>query len=70
MLDEPSLGLAPRLVDEVMALVRRIRDEDVTVKVRGKAFRVPAHGLVWVRPLKRDKIPLDNPVLNSGQWNK
>ena len=31
MLDEPSLGLAPRLVDEVMALVRRIRDEDVTV---------------------------------------
>jgi branched-chain amino acid transport system ATP-binding protein len=31
MLDEPSLGLAPRLVDEVFALVRRIRDEDVTV---------------------------------------
>jgi branched-chain amino acid transport system ATP-binding protein len=31
MLDEPSLGLAPRLVDEVMTLVRRIRDEDVTV---------------------------------------
>jgi branched-chain amino acid transport system ATP-binding protein len=31
LLDEPSLGLAPRLVDEVMALVRRIRDEDVTV---------------------------------------
>ena len=31
MLDEPSLGLAPRLVNEVMALVRRIRDEDVTV---------------------------------------
>ena len=31
MLDEPSLGLAPRLVDEVLAIVRRIRDEDVTV---------------------------------------
>ena len=31
MLDEPSLGLAPRLVDEVFALVRKIRDEDVTV---------------------------------------
>lgn len=26
------------------------RDDDVTVKVRGKAIRVPAHGLVWVRP--------------------
>ena len=31
MLDEPSLGLAPRLVGEVFALVRRIRDEGVTV---------------------------------------
>src|SRR4029434_3862725 len=31
MLDEPSLGLAPRLVDEVFALVRRMRDEEVTV---------------------------------------
>jgi len=31
MLDEPSLGLAPRLVDEVFTLVRRIRDEAVTV---------------------------------------
>jgi branched-chain amino acid transport system ATP-binding protein len=31
MLDEPSLGLAPRLVDEVFAIVRAIRDEGVTV---------------------------------------
>jgi ABC-type lipopolysaccharide export system ATPase subunit len=31
MLDEPSLGLAPRLVTEVFALIRRIRDEDVTM---------------------------------------
>ena len=31
MLDEPSLGLAPRLVDEVFAIVHRIRDEGVTV---------------------------------------
>jgi branched-chain amino acid transport system ATP-binding protein len=27
MLDEPFLGLAPRMVDEIAALVRRIRDE-------------------------------------------
>jgi len=33
MLDEPSLGLAPRLVDEVFAIVHRIRDEGVTVLV-------------------------------------
>jgi len=31
MLDEPSLGLAPRLVDELLVIVRRIRDEGVTV---------------------------------------
>jgi len=31
MLDEPSLGLAPRLVDEVMTLIRTIRDEGVTI---------------------------------------
>jgi ABC-type branched-subunit amino acid transport system ATPase component len=31
MLDEPSLGLAPRLVDEVFTILRRIREEGVTV---------------------------------------
>ena len=31
MLDEPSLGLAPRMVDEVMTLVRRIADAGITV---------------------------------------
>jgi ABC-type branched-subunit amino acid transport system ATPase component len=31
MLDEPSLGLAPRLVDELLAIVRRIVDGGTTV---------------------------------------
>jgi branched-chain amino acid transport system ATP-binding protein len=31
MLDEPSLGLAPRLVDGLLATVRRLRDDGVTV---------------------------------------
>jgi branched-chain amino acid transport system ATP-binding protein len=31
MLDEPSLGLAPRLVDGLLAIVRRLRDDGVTV---------------------------------------
>jgi branched-chain amino acid transport system ATP-binding protein len=31
MLDEPSLGLAPRMVDELLALVRRIADQGTTV---------------------------------------
>ena len=31
MLDEPSLGLAPKMVDELLAIVCRIRDEGVTI---------------------------------------
>ena len=31
MLDEPSLGLAPRLVDLLLGVVRRLPDEGVTV---------------------------------------
>jgi branched-chain amino acid transport system ATP-binding protein len=31
MLDEPSLGLAPRMVDELLAMVRRIADTGTTV---------------------------------------
>ena len=31
VLDEPSLGLAPQLVREVMLLIRRIREEGTTV---------------------------------------
>jgi benzaldehyde dehydrogenase (NAD) len=31
MLDEPSLGLAPRMVEELFAIVRRIRDDGVTI---------------------------------------
>jgi len=31
MLDEPSLGLAPKMVDELLAIVRRIHSEGTTV---------------------------------------
>jgi ABC-type branched-subunit amino acid transport system ATPase component len=31
LLDEPSLGLAPRMVDELLALARRIADAGTTV---------------------------------------
>ena len=31
MLDEPSLGLAPRMVDELLSIVRRIASQGVTV---------------------------------------
>lgn len=31
MLDEPSLGLAPKLVDEIFATIRAIADEGMTI---------------------------------------
>ena len=31
LLDEPSLGLAPLVVEQIMAIIRRIRDEGLTV---------------------------------------
>jgi branched-chain amino acid transport system ATP-binding protein len=31
MLDEPSLGLAPRLVDEVLGTVRQLKQEGITI---------------------------------------
>ncbi len=53
MLDEPSLGLAPKMVDELLAIARRIADQGVTVlmveqNVR-KALAVADRGYVLER---------------------
>jgi branched-chain amino acid transport system ATP-binding protein len=53
MLDEPSLGLAPKMVDELLAIVRRIRDDGVTVLLVeqnvGKALALADHAYVLER---------------------
>ena len=62
MLDEPSLGLAPRMVDELLAIARRIADQGVTVlmveqNVR-KALAVADHAYV----LERGQIAASGPA--------
>ena len=53
MLDEPSLGLAPKMVDELLALVRRICDDGVTVLLVeqnvSKALRIAGNAYVIER---------------------
>jgi vanillin dehydrogenase len=63
MLDEPSLGLAPKMVDELLAIARRIADAGTTVlmveqNVR-KALAVADRGYV----LERGRLVASGPAL-------
>ncbi len=62
MLDEPSLGLAPKMVDELLAIARRIADQGTTVllveqNVR-KSLAVADRGYV----LERGKLVASGPA--------
>ena len=69
MLDEPSLGLAPKMLDELLARVRRICDEGVTVLLVeqnvAKALAIAEDAYV----IERGRVVLQGPareVLQSG----
>jgi ABC-type branched-subunit amino acid transport system ATPase component len=62
MLDEPSLGLAPRMVDEVLAIAVRARDAGITVLLVeqnvAKALAIADHAYV----LERGRIAMQGPA--------
>jgi branched-chain amino acid transport system ATP-binding protein len=62
MLDEPSLGLAPRMVDQVLAVVRRFHEQGGTVLLVEqsvvKALALADHAYV----LERGRIVLHGPA--------
>jgi len=69
MLDEPSLGLAPKMLDELLAMVRRVCDEGVTVLLVeqnvAKALAIAEDAYV----IERGRVVLQGPareVLKSG----
>ena len=60
LLDEPSLGLAPRIVQDVAALVRSIREEDgvsilIVEQNAAVALEIADHGYV----LENGRVVLD-----------
>ncbi|HEY7517718.1 MAG TPA: ABC transporter ATP-binding protein [Methylomirabilota bacterium] len=62
MLDEPSLGLAPRMVDQVLAVVRRFHEQGGTVLLVeqsvAKALALADHAYV----LERGRVVLHGPA--------
>jgi benzaldehyde dehydrogenase (NAD) len=62
MLDEPSLGLAPRMLEELLAIVQRVRDEGVTVLLVeqnvAKALAIGDHAYV----IERGRVALSGPA--------
>ena len=61
LLDEPSLGLAPKLVDQIAELITEINSQGVTVLLveqnANMALNVSSHGFI----METGNIVMDNP---------
>jgi branched-chain amino acid transport system ATP-binding protein len=68
MLDEPSLGLAPKIVGEVFEIIMRLRDEGITILlVEQNAFAALKIALVFYRQEAGRHQPVDNENGNQYQ---
>lgn len=62
LLDEPSLGLAPRLVRETFEAVRRIREEGVSVLLVEQRGRLALDTAERAYVLERGRVLVDGPA--------
>ena len=62
MLDEPSLGLAPRMVDELLAIVRRIAAQGVTVLMVEQNVRMALLLATYGYVIKDGVIHIEGPA--------
>jgi branched-chain amino acid transport system ATP-binding protein len=63
MLDEPSLGLAPKLVEEIFDIIKRLNQELGTTVLlveqnAGRALQIAEHGFI----MESGRIVLDGPA--------
>jgi branched-chain amino acid transport system ATP-binding protein len=64
MLDEPSLGLAPRMVDELLTIVRRIAAQGVTVLMVEQNVRMALLLAQYGYVIKDGVIHIEGPAEN------
>jgi len=70
MLDEPTLGLAPKAVDEIFEFVRNIRSQGVTVLLVAQNVNYALEFSEYAYLIETGKITLEGPsaVLLSNQY--
>ena len=62
LLDEPSLGLAPRIVDEIFGVVARLREEGMTVLLVEQNAALALEIADYAYVMENGRIVLDGPA--------
>jgi len=73
LVDEPSIGLSPKLVQEVMALLRKLADDGVTVLMVEQNVRTALKYANRALVLEMGRLALDRPaseLLNDPDLNR
>ena len=64
LIDEPSIGLSPLMVQEIFSLLRRLRDSGVTVLM----IEQNARAYAWKPPATQGRISVNSGVKLRGNY--